>query len=123
MSIVEACGSSEETRLYGSAADLVLDNLGAATAVIVLGGELALGLLAAARRRGIAIPRDLSVAGFDDPPAAAQSDPPLTAIAAPVAETARLATRLLFSGSAPRHIELPVELMVRGSTGLARDPS
>ncbi|MBN9308678.1 LacI family DNA-binding transcriptional regulator [Devosia sp.] len=123
MPIVEACGSSEETRLYGSAADLVLDNLGAATAVIVLGGELALGLLAAARRRGIAVPRDLSVAGFDDPPAATHSDPPLTAIAAPVAETARLATRLLFSGGAPQHIELPVELVVRGSTGPPPNPA
>ena len=116
MPIIEACGSSEETRHYGSAADLVLDNLARATAVIVLGGELAIGLLSAARRRGLAVPADLSVVGFDDPPAAAIAEPPLTVIAAPVAETARIATRLLLAGSAPQHIELPVELVLRGST-------
>lgn len=116
MPIIEACGSAEEKRLYGSAADLVLDNLGGATAVIVLGGELSIGLLAEARRRGIAVPTDLSVVGFDDPPEAALADPPLTAIAAPVAETARLATRLLFSDGPPQHIQLPVRLEVRGST-------
>jgi DNA-binding LacI/PurR family transcriptional regulator len=121
MPIVEACGSAEETRLYGNAAGLVLDNLGAATAVIVLGGELGLGLLVEARRRGIAVPSELSVAAFDDPPAAAAADPPLTVIAAPVAETARLATRLLFSSDPPRHIELPVELLLRRSTAPPKD--
>jgi len=119
MPIVEACGSDEELRLYGNAAGLVLDNLDGATAVIALGGELAVGLLAEARRRGISVPGELSIVGFDDPPAAALADPPLTVIAAPVAETARIATRLLFSGSEPRHIELPVELVVRQSSGPA----
>lgn len=114
MPIIEACGSEEETRLYGSGADLVLDSLGDATAVIVLGGELALGLLEAARRRGIDVPSQLSVAAFDDPPEAAAAG--LTAVAAPVAETARIATRLLLEGGPPRHIELPVELKVRRST-------
>lgn len=123
MLIVEACGSSEETRLYGSAAALVLGNLGDATAVIVLGGELAVGILHEARSRGLSVPHDLSVVGFDDPPAAATTEPPLTVIAAPVAETARIATRLLFSDGAPQHFELPVELVVRGSSGPAPDPS
>lgn len=116
MPIVEACGSSEETSLYGSAAGLVLDNLGDATAIIVLGGELAIGLIAEARRRNISVPTELSVVGFDDPPAAATTEPPLTVIAAPVAETARLATRLLFSAGPPEHVSLPVTLVVRGST-------
>lgn len=119
MPIVEACGSEEETRLYGAAAGLVLDELNGATAVIVLGGELAVGLVAEARRRGIAVPTRLSIVGFDDPPEAALTDPPLTVIAAPVAETARLATRLLFSGGPPQHIQLPVELTVRASTASA----
>lgn len=118
MPIVEACGSEEETRLYGAAAGLVLDELNGATAVISLGGELAVGLVGEAKRRGIAVPSELSIVGFDDPPEAALTDPPLTAIAAPVAETARLATRMLFSGGPPQHVELPVELKVRGSTGL-----
>jgi DNA-binding LacI/PurR family transcriptional regulator len=119
MPIVEACGSAEETRLYGSAADLVFDTLDGATAVIVLGGELAIGLMREAKRRGISVPGELSIVGFDDPPEAALTDPPLTVIAAPVAETARLATRLLFSGGPPQHVELPVDLVVRGSSGAA----
>lgn len=114
MPIVEACGSKDETRLYGSAADLVLDNLGDATAIVVLGGELALGILAEARHRGIDIPGQLSIAGFDDPPDAEAAG--LTAIAAPVVETARIAARLLLDGSPPQHIELPVELKIRQTT-------
>ncbi len=122
MPIVEACGSAEETRLYGNAASLVFDNLGDTTAVIVLGGELAIGLLAEARNRGIAVPTQLSIVGFDDPPEAALADPPLTAIAAPVAESARIATRMLFAGAPPQHIELPVELVVRRSSGACPAP-
>lgn len=117
MPIVEACGSDEETRLFGSAATLVLDQLNGATAVIALGGEIAVGVAAEAKRRGLEVPGDLSIVGFDDPPEAARTDPPLTVIAAPVAETARIATRLLFSGSPPQHLSLPVELVVRKSSG------
>jgi DNA-binding LacI/PurR family transcriptional regulator len=119
MPIIEACGSDEETRLYGSGAELVLDSLGDATAVIVLGGELALGVMRAARSRGIDVPKELSVAAFDDPPEAAAAG--LTAIAAPVEETARIATRLLLNGGQPRHVELPVDLKVRASTGRRRN--
>jgi DNA-binding LacI/PurR family transcriptional regulator len=114
MPLVEACGSEEETRLYGNAAKLVLDSLGDATAIIVLGDELARRILTQARQRGIDVPGQLSIAVFDDPPEAQAAG--LTAISTPVAETARLAARLLLDGSAPRHIELPVELRVRGST-------
>jgi DNA-binding LacI/PurR family transcriptional regulator len=117
MPLIEACGSDEETRLYASGASLVLDTLGDATAVIVLGGELALGVLDEAKARGIDVPGRLSVAAFDDPPEAAAAG--LTAISAPVAETARIAARLLLDQSPPRHIELPVELKVRSTTGTA----
>jgi DNA-binding LacI/PurR family transcriptional regulator len=120
MPLVEAWGSAEERRLYGSGAALILDSLGDATAVIALGGEIALSTLAEAKARGIALPRDLSIAGFDDPPAAALADPPLTTIAAPVAESARAAARLLLEGGAPWHVELPVELIVRQSTAKPR---
>jgi DNA-binding LacI/PurR family transcriptional regulator len=117
MPIVEACGSEEETRLYGSGAATVLDTLGDATAVIVLGGELAVGVKAEAERRGLSVPGRLSIAAFDDPPEAATAG--ITAISAPVAETARLAARMLLDGTPPRHIELPVELRIRASTGKA----
>jgi DNA-binding LacI/PurR family transcriptional regulator len=113
MPLVEAWGSEEERRLFGSGADLILDNLDGATAVIALGGDIALSTLATARARGIDVPGALSIAGFDDPPEAAGAG--LTAIAAPVAESARVAARLLFSDER-RHVQLPVELVVRTST-------
>jgi DNA-binding LacI/PurR family transcriptional regulator len=114
MPIVEACGSEEESRLYGSGAAMVLDNLGDATAIITLGGEIGVSTLIEARRRGIDVPGKLSIAAFDDPPEAASAG--LTAIAAPVAETARIAARILLDGGPPRHVELPVELHIRSST-------
>lgn len=116
MPLVEAWGSEEERRLYGSGAELILDNLGDATAIIALGADIALSTIAEARRRGIDVPGRLSIAGFDDPPQAAELG--LTAIAAPVAESARVAARLLFSAER-QHIRLPVELIVRSSTGPA----
>lgn len=114
MLLVEAWGSDEERRLYGAGADLILDNLGDASAVIALGGDIALSTLAAARVRGIDVPGSLSIAGFDDPPAAAAAG--LTTIAAPVSETARIAIRLLFEPAAPQHLCLPVKLEIRAST-------
>ena len=115
MPLVEAWGSEEERRLFGSGATLILDNLGDATAVIALGGDIALSTLAEARARGLSVSGDLSIAGFDDPPEAALAG--LTTIAAPVAESARTAARLLFSEER-QHVQLPVSLMVRGSTGI-----
>jgi LacI family transcriptional regulator len=72
--------------------------------------------MAEARRRGIDVPGKLSIAGFDDPPTAREIG--LTAIAAPVAESARTAARLLFSAER-RRVQLPVELIARTSTGPA----
>lgn len=114
MPLVEAWGSEEERRLFGSGAALILDNLGDATAIVALGGDIALSTLAEARARGLSVPGALSIAGFDDPPEAARAG--LTTIAAPVAASARTAARLLFSAER-QHVQLPVTLMIRGSTG------
>jgi len=120
MPLVEAWGSEEERKRYGSGAALIFDSLDGATAVVALGGDIALSTLAEARARGLIVPRDLSIAGFDDPPAAAISDPPLTTIAAPVADSARLAARLLLDAGKPQHVELAVKLIVRASTAPPR---
>ncbi|RUW96564.1 LacI family transcriptional regulator, partial [Mesorhizobium sp. M8A.F.Ca.ET.059.01.1.1] len=71
--------------------------------------------------RGLNVPDDVSVVGFDDVPEAAVSKPPLTTIAQPIAEIGRLAVRAILESDGPvsRH-QLPVELIVRGSSGPPR---
>ena len=79
----------------------------------------AITVLVEATRRGIAVPTDLSVIGFDDAPDAATVTPPLTTISQPIAEKGRIAANMLFAG-VTSHEHLPVRLIVRGSTGPAR---
>ncbi len=117
MPIVEACCSDEERRVYGvDGAGIALDNARGATALIGLSGTLALTALAEAGRRGIDVPGQLSIAGFDDPPEAAHTAPPLTTISQPVMEKGRAAARLLFETGPAQHLVLPVELKICGST-------
>jgi DNA-binding LacI/PurR family transcriptional regulator len=78
---------------------------------------LAGGVYLAARERGVRIPEDLSVVGFDDLPAAAGAG--LTTVRQPLADKGRLAARLLLdllTGAPARRVELPTALVVRGST-------
>jgi DNA-binding LacI/PurR family transcriptional regulator len=94
------------------------------TAVLCITDRLALGALDAARQAGLAVPRDISIIGFDDIPKAAQTEPPLTTIHQALHEKGRLAGQALVGrlrGEAvAEHTDLPVRLIVRGSTGPAR---
>ncbi len=69
------------------------------------------------KRRGLSVPGDVSIVGFDDVPEAATCQPSLTTIAQPGAEIGRRAARTIleFDGTLRRET-LPVELIVRGST-------
>jgi LacI family transcriptional regulator len=95
------------------------------TAVFASNDDMALGVLAAAQRLGLSVPGELSIAGFDDSPAAALVWPPLTTVRQPVAEMARAAVEALIvvqrpdvaaSDEALLHQVLPHELVVRDST-------
>jgi alanine racemase len=92
---------------------------------LVCGSDLmALGAIRAAHRRGLAVPRDLSVVGFDDSPLIAFTDPPLTTLRQPVAAMGNAAVRALVDEinghAAPRsEYVFPAELVVRGSTAVA----
>jgi len=94
---------------------------------LVCGSDLmALGAIRAAHRRGLTVPRDLSVVGFDDSPLIAFTDPPLTTLRQPVAAMGNAAVRALVDEinghAAPRsEYVFPAELVVRGST--VRAPS
>ena len=99
---------------------LILDKAPEATAILAMADKLAIALLVEARRRGLNVPYGLSVVGFDGAPDAGSADPPLTTVAQPTIEKGRIAARLLFEGGPPRHEVLPVELIVRASTGPPR---
>jgi DNA-binding LacI/PurR family transcriptional regulator len=92
------------------------------TALIAMSDQLALGAIRGARELGLEVPTDLSVAGFDDIPEAAQSQPPLTTVRQPLVDKGLLAGDRLFellAGSEPPDAVLPVQLVARGSTGPA----
>ena len=121
--IVEVFGGAAEGASFGGAAEgalMLLDNAPEATAVIALEDTQELAVLSGARRGGIIVPRDLSVVGFDNPPEAARTDPPLTTIVPPTVEKGRVAARILFEGGPPRQVVLPVKLVVRSSTAPPR---
>ncbi|MBE7701914.1 LacI family DNA-binding transcriptional regulator [Oerskovia sp. Sa1BUA8] len=92
---------------------------------IVCGSDLmALGAIRAARSRGLRVPEDVSVVGYDDSPLIAFTDPPLTTVRQPVAAMGQAAVSALLteiSGErAPRsELLFQPELIVRGSTGAA----
>jgi alanine racemase len=91
------------------------------TAVLCAADALAFGVLLAAEKRGVRVPEDLEVVGFDDVPEAALSRPALSTVRQPIREKGRIAARLLTEaldggGSSPRSIVLPTEWVPRRTT-------
>ncbi|MGW5242221.1 LacI family DNA-binding transcriptional regulator [Monashia sp. NPDC004114] len=91
------------------------------TAIFAFSDEMALGVLEAARSRGMRVPEDLSVVGFDDTQMARVSSPPLTTVRQPLRQMGAVALRsaVQLGGGAKldyNHVELATELVVRGST-------
>jgi DNA-binding LacI/PurR family transcriptional regulator len=105
------------------AAGHLLDRADRPTAIIALSDVLALGVIEAAKERGISVPGDLSVTGFDDVPEAAISTPPLTTIWQPHMKKGSEAVRLLLEGDEDESVHLPTELIVRASTAPAPERS
>jgi LacI family transcriptional regulator, repressor for deo operon, udp, cdd, tsx, nupC, and nupG len=95
------------------------------TAVICGSDLMALGAIRAVRGRGLEVPRDVSVVGYDDSPLIAFTDPPLTTVRQSVQAMGSAAVRALLdeiSGAATPRTEYVFrpELVVRGSTGSVR---
>ncbi len=91
------------------------------TAIFAGSDEIAVGVMEAARQRGLDVPADLSIVGFDDTQLARMSSPPLTTVRQPLAEMGRLAVRtalrLSEGGSIDsHHVELATDLILREST-------
>lgn len=103
----------------GSAAGMILDAAPRATAILSMTIMQAIAVVAEAQRRGLRVPEDLSVVGYNDIADAERSDPPLTTVDGMPLERGRAAARIVFSGGPPRHEILMPRLIVRGSTGPA----
>ncbi len=107
----------------GAAAALRLLDRGC-TAIICGSDLMALGAIRAVRERGLEVPRDISVVGYDDSMLIAFTDPPLTTVRQAVQAMGSAAVRALLDEidgtPAPRaeYVFRP-ELVVRGSTGAA----
>lgn len=91
------------------------------TAIFACNDLLAIGAIQAARERGIAVPRELSVVGFDNTILATIIDPPLTTVAQPIQEMGARTVDLISdeingTSSGKQRIVLLPELVVRGST-------
>jgi DNA-binding LacI/PurR family transcriptional regulator len=97
----------------------LLDRADRPTAILAFSDVLAMGILEAAAERGIDVPGELSVAGFDDVPEAAATDPPLTTIRQPHQRKGFEAVRLLLEGPGAESVLLPIELVIRASTAPA----
>jgi LacI family transcriptional regulator len=91
------------------------------TAIFASSDDMAAGVLVAAHRRGLDVPRALSVAGFDDTALAGYVWPPLTTIRQPTRQLAYQAADLLLAPEdAPiERREVPYELVLRASTAAA----
>ena len=93
----------------------LLDLADRPTAIFASNDDMAAGVLAVAHDRGIDLPGELSVTGFDDTTLARTVWPPLTTIHQPMAELARTATEILIAGGDINHRRLPHTLIERAS--------
>jgi LacI family transcriptional regulator len=109
------------------AAGPLLDLADRPTAIFAFNDNLAIGVLRQARARGLRVPEDLSVVGFDDSEQSALVTPALTTVRQPLAEMGRMAVSLLLrlvenQSVETLRIELATRLVVRDSTAPASGP-
>jgi len=110
------------TAQSGYEAGLALTEKPNCTAVFTANDEMALGVLRAFHDRGVSVPADVSVVGFDDLPAASQFIPPLTTIHQDFAEVGRRSVREALRQIRDHHVAtpgtslVPTRLVIRSST-------
>ncbi len=90
-------------------------------AILCANDQTALGAMHALARRGLRVPEDVAVTGFDDVPIARHLHPPLTTVRQPMQELGGTAFEILYSklstGRAEAEVVLPVQLIVRERCG------
>lgn len=99
----------------------LLDMPNPPTAIFAFNDRMAVGAYDAMRSRGMSIPGDMSIVGFDDEDISAHLDPPLTTMVLPHEEMARWAVGALLDeqlpASSPRRVKIECPLIIRGSIG------
>ncbi len=98
------------------------DEAGLPDAIICANDQMAIGLLRAFAARGVRVPHDVAVVGFDDIFPASLCDPPLTTVRQPIRELGeraceRLMERIADPSLRPKVELLPTELVLRSSCG------
>lgn len=110
------------------AADQLLGRDTPPRGIVCANDETALGVLVGALGRGLRVPQDVVITGFDDVSMSALVSPPLTTVRQPIRELAAEAARQLLraavdpDGEPPESVLLPTELVVRGSCGCLATP-
>jgi LacI family transcriptional regulator len=104
----------------------LLDIADPPTAIFASNDVMAMGAMDGVRSRGLRVPEDVSIMGFDDIPQAASVRPALTTVRQPLEQMGRVATQMLLdllknAEKEISRIELPTELIVRGSTSSPKD--
>ncbi|GAB3833285.1 LacI family DNA-binding transcriptional regulator [Dactylosporangium cerinum] len=118
----ELVRAAEPTAQFGHhAAGELLELPDPPTAIIGFNDKVATGVLTAAVTRGLRVPADLSVTGFDDIDLAQATTPPLTTVRQPLEEMGRMAVSLIIRlldrhQLEGLHVELSTELVIRGTT-------
>jgi DNA-binding LacI/PurR family transcriptional regulator len=98
------------------ATERLLDGRARPTAIVYANDLMAIAGLAVAQRRGISVPEQLSITGFDDTELAHHVQPPLTSVRTDVEGWGRHAAEALLDaigGDVVQHLELPPACMVR----------
>lgn len=117
--VVEA----EFTRAGGRrAAEQILDEHPDTTAILALNDDMAIGVLSALRLRGVSVPEQVSVAGFDDVAVAQDLAPSLTTVRLPMSDMGEQALLLALKepSSRPRRRHAGHQLVTRDSTAAPR---
>ena len=99
----------------------LLDAGTAATALVCMTDNIAVGAYRALRARGMRIPGDMSVVGFDDVPIVADLTPGLTTVRPPFREVGVDAAEIALGLRPSANVLLAPQLIVRGSTAPPRD--
>jgi LacI family transcriptional regulator len=90
-------------------------------AIVCANDQTALGVIHALAQRGLSVPKDVAVTGFDDVPVARHMHPPLTTIRQPMQDMGATAFDVLYSristGKGASDVVLPVQLVLRESCG------
>jgi LacI family transcriptional regulator len=105
------------------ALEMLLARGTAFSAIFAANDQIAYGTRLALYRRGIRVPEDVSLVGFDDEPAAAYMIPPLTTIRQPAVELGLEAARVILArlnGTQTSPARLSAELVIRESTAIQR---